>query len=535
MMQRSTDERGAVMLLLLIISFTALTLIGLAIDSGNLYTSSMLLQKAVDAGALAAAKKIAVTGKQVQTDPATKDAFIAEVKRVAESMIDANMSIRKKKTEYGANLPGDPLRYSIPDPDLINDIVEIKASWSVSLLFLRFLPGYGDKRTIYANAKAQVQRSMVSLLLDSSGSMLCPADGSDCGCAPLCKGAIKIDRLKDAVALFASQFNSNRDLLHVAYFSLGAFTALPMVSTGGFSLNALEYALNNMLIVGGTNQCDGLLMGWNATRDAVHVQGDRSNVAYVLFSDGAPTAGRFFFAHPTSLPSNDVFGLPNLDHDYYNWSVNYRNPADPAPLDQRPTMPLIPGVMVLARAGMVPYNWNLGNPPSPDNGNPDSRVACSQKNPLDPSAPFVSCLSDYGFYDFTGSRVWGANVPFQNYREQYYNCAIAMSDALRDDGGIVYTVGLGSPAPLGTDPYQSAGDDTSRKDEFFLRLADDLRYGDLPNPFPNEFATYVPPPDTSHLNHGTYLALDNAMNLNQTFLQLYDKIVRKVKTVQLIR
>jgi hypothetical protein len=527
-------ERGAVILMLLIITMTSLMLIGLAIDSGNLFHSSLILQKAIDAGALAGAKRIAVVGKQIQSQNPT--AFISSVEDSVRGMINANMSaMRKRKSEYGDNQQGDPLRYSI-NIDLVNDTVQIKANWTVNLIFLGYLPGFNKQTSVQLSTKAQVQRSMVSLLLDSSGSMLCPADGSDCSCMPLCPGELKLDRLRTAVANFATQFNANRDMIQIVYFSLGAFTALPMVPTGGFNLDHVKNALNKMVVQGATDQCDALVAGYLGTRAAVTEQGGRKNVAYVLFSDGAPKAARFFFSHPTLLPVNSVLSLANAGFDYYNWSVYYRDPADPAPLTQSPQLPMLSGTMELARAGLVPYNWPYGAPPDATNGGTaDSRVSCSHQSALDPTAAFSQCLSDFGFYDLGGSgKVWGAVVPFNDYREQYYNCVIANSDALRDDGGIVYTVGLGAPALSSSDPYQNAADDTARKDYFFTRVANDPNYKNYPL-FPDEFAKYIPASEASHLSEGQYLALDNAAGIDQIFAELYDLIVRKVKTVQLIQ
>lgn len=524
---RLENERGAVLLILVIVFMTCFTLFGVALDTGNLYHSSMLLQKAIDAGALAAAKKIAITGKQVQyRDP---NRFIAEIERTAKSMINMNMAIRRQKSDFGDNNPGDPLRYTIK-VDLVQDTVEIEALWTVRLLLLTYLPTFADQASIKMSTKSQVQRSMVSLLLDTSGSMMCPADGSDCGCAPLCHGLRKVDRLKEAVANFAVQFNAGRDLLHIGYFSLGAMTALKMVPEGGFNLKQVQDALQNMFLQGATNQCAALVDGWVNTRDAVKKQGDRKNIAFVLFSDGAPTAARFSFASPTQLPENNVLNLPGSQYDYMNWAVDFRDPADPAGLDEKPQLPLIPGPMMLAESDLVPYEWDLGNPP------PNTTPACSQKDPLDKNAPFASCMSSFGFrvpWDETG-KVWGDGFKFPEYRKQYYNCVIAHADSIRDEGAVVYTVGVGAGASSSTDPYQNASEDSLRKDYFFERVANDPAYKESPH-FPGEFDHYEPPTKASHLSQGRYLYLSNALTLEQTFLELYDAIVRKVKTVQLVK
>ncbi len=108
-----------------------------------------------------------------------------------------------------------------------------------------------------------------------------------------------------------------------------------------------------------------------------------------------------------------------------------------------------------------------------------------------------------------------------------------LADGLRDEGGVVYTVGLGVGAPGSADPYQDVTNDSDRKDYFFTRVANDPDYAGNPT-FPGEFATYVPPTRASHLSQGQYLPLSNALSLEEAFLQIYDVIVRKVKTVQLV-
>lgn len=542
------SENGAVLPLLALILFSALTVLGLAIDSGNLFHSSMLLQKAVDAGALAGAKRIAVTGKRTQN--ANPVGFIQLVQRVTQSMMVNNLLIRRGLDKIGDNQNGDPLRYSI-NVDLAQDKVNIEALWTVDLYLLKYLPGYPDKKAVRAVSTAQVQPSIVSMVLDSSGSIICPADGGDCSCKPLCGATqvTKVDRLKDAVALFVTQFNTARDMFQLSYFSTGSTTAVNINTGGGFSLGQISNALVYYPVQGDTNQCAGLLESYLGTRPAVAAQKNRRNIAHVLISDGAPTAARFFFANPSALPPNNFFGQPFSGYDYYSWSVLHRDPADNDPTKPA-TRPLLPGASVLAKGGIVPYDWSYGDPPGAAYGHPtddvtgapypESSAACSLKDPLSPAAAFQGCLNDFSFNtpasSAAPSRVWGAAVPFIDYRFQYYNCAIAMADFLRDDGGVVYTIGIGFPAPAtaAADPYQQASDSESRKDYFFARLANDTAYRTMPQ-FPGEFRRYTNPAVASHLAEGIYQPLDNALNIEQAFDLLYDRVVRKIKTVQLVK
>lgn len=561
--ERREDQQGAIIPLLALMLISVLTVIGLAIDSGNLYTASLTLQKAADAGALAGAKFIAMQSRDFIRNQ-EPDARLG-VKSRTIAIFRTNLQVSVLDAEIGdlsTSSPGDRITidvaskfYNTSPAIKDGDTVTVDATWRVPLYLLRYLPGFGQDSLVRVSSRAQVQPSIVSLLLDTSGSMLCPDNGAPCDCYPLCEFTpgivVRALRLKYAVADFVSRFNPERDMFHMAFFATGSQTIIPIHPDGGYDFAAIRGVLTNFPIGGATNICDALLNGWIGTLPATNPPRNRHNVAYLLFSDGAPNVARFFFARPTNLPVNNRLGQPWSAYDYYSWASNFRDPADPVQdLSKPPTLPLVSSAQQLAAAN-IPYYWQHGEVPGDPTVPPppidpvlyqstDKRVACSVANVTNPSVPFNSCLADFSFATPDG-QFWGAGVPFTDYRKQYYNCAIAMADALRNLGGVVYAIGLGAPPDPGLigDAYQEALNDSDRKDHFFDRLSNtpDTEREAAVWKFPGKFGKYEPTVslDVPALGQGRYVSMDTADTLDKAFQKLFQVIVRKVKTVQLVK
>lgn len=543
-------ESGLYVPLVAMMIFALIAVVGLAVDGGHLQQSRLELQKATDAAAVAAAKKFALVSYEYRTDGgATETEFRNAVGDLAREVVRANMV---------ANHGFDAATVTTT-LDLDQETVRVEGKWNVDLYILGHFPGYTPQMAVRVVSKSQVRKAMTSMVMDTSYSMICPARNPDCTCsrqAPFVCNNPRAIHMIWAMQDFASLFNPNRDMFDITWFSVAARTDLDMCNrvdpshpcvSGGFNYQALFDHADSILleshIQGSTNTCDGLFRSYIGTLQPTYQQ-HRSDVARVLFTDGAPAAARFFFSDPSGLPVNNPRGWDFTNHDYYNWAVDWLTHEQFFGNDPSRG---IPGCTALGKA-TIPYSWPRGAIPDfdanqffpADPGAPNSwhrTVPCSISDQNDPTRAFTGCLSTFGFVTPDG-KVWGRSIPFSAYRQHYYHCAIAMSDFLRKDGSIVYGIAVGATPPANGDPYQDVLDDSIRKDCLMTRLSDD------PNPagascgadFPGEFKKDAA--NNSSLDfqqQGKYLFAQHADNLYDLYTaQLYPRLARKLKTAVLI-
>ena len=526
-------EQGAVIVLFAIAMTTSFLIIALAIDGGHLFQQSLLLQKATDAAALTAAKALAVVPKEQQFTLGA--GFIGDISTRIQQIGEEN--IKRQGT-----LSGTPVFELIgmtnPAEDLKRDRVTVRGRMRTKLYLmdklLRYAPGF--ESALESVATAEVTRSLVGLIVDNSASMLCLPNTADCGCGARCNPK-RISLLRQAIFGFVATFNEFRDKFYVNHFQAAAETLIGMdgVASTGFNPVDIVDRLRGLLQQGDSNPCDGIYVAWGNTQTAATAFG-RSNwgrdyMAYVIFTDGAPTGARFFF-NPAS-----VLALPptvNGRFDYYNWIVRY----------------FPEGVWNAGMLGSPPMSlpWPLGSPPS----SPVASPGCSARAAPSAALAFQGCVTNFDMQTPDGV-VWPTALPpyapagvapWPFYREQYFHCAIAMADMLRRQGAVVYTVGIGPAAANSTtDPYQNITEVEDRKDTFFRRLANDPRaYPEAyppgsPTPplFPGQFARYQGPADIPEwYSQGNYYQFDGTVPLDTILRQLRERIVRRIKTVQLV-
>lgn len=544
-------ERGALIPIIAVTIVVSFLMVGLAVDAGNLYLSSILLQRAVDAGAILGAKQMAITPKKDQTDDPSS--FRVNTEQRIREMVRANLE-RRREVDPGR------LDIDLDTFDINNDRVAISATWDVDLLLLRVLPGSIIRR-LSASAEAEVQKSMVSIIVDHSASMACMPDGN-CACGAYCFPK-KIVNLRDAVERFVTQFNETRDFFYLNVFSVSA--KLPEVypmdpARHGFvwshtppAPGDMKYAWLENNVLGPGNPCDGLISAYFQTGAAATTQfrdrripAGRDQMAYVLFVDGPPTAGRLAFTgFGGPLPPNPTYlGT----HDYYLWEGTW-GPPDPI----TGACPIFQGVSQFAKyplSATWPRTWtpDVRHDPSYatlSGGCPD----CSFYNTGACGAPDPSlsaCLGPPGGVSFTFGlgTVWGGGVGdwTADWRKLFYHCSIAAADEIRKKGGLVYVIGIGPPPTPGTyaasDPYQNVQIYTVRKDILFARIADATPPGFAPgSPLIPQFPGQYREPGVTprYLTQGAYFPAADATTLDDLFDQLRDKIVRKIKTVHLVR
>lgn len=547
---RRAEEAGAVIVLFAIALVTSFLIVALAIDGGHLFQQSLLLQKATDAAALVAAKSMALRPKNEQI--ALGIGFVNEVEQRAQRIGEENV---RRKGRYAANPIFEVKGLSNLPNDLYRDRVTVVGRMDTKLFLMDKLLNYapGFRSALEATATAEVQRSLVSIIVDTSASMICKPDTADCSCAPYCNPK-RFSQLRQAIFSFVSQFNDERDKFFINRFSAAAFPIYPPpppagVSAAylgmdgnpsvGFDASQIEQQLNSQFMLGDTNPCDGLYQAWGYTQTAATAFGrnnwGRDYMAYVLFSDGAPTAARFFFDNSVNLALPPT---PSGFTDYYSW-ITLFSPEGVSNAGRLAPYP-------------IPWNWPLGAPPEPPTFATQAPPACSIRSPGSAAGAFAGCVTNFTTRTPDG-QVWPSVnppgfppglPPWPFYRQQYYHCAISMADMLRKQGAVVYTIGIGPTATASTvDPYENIDENEERKNNLLLRLANDPRAypeafppGAYPHAlFPGLFARYQAPASIpSWYSEGTYFPSDSTLPLNVVFDRLRDRIVRRIKSVQLV-
>lgn len=369
--QPSSKQGGFMAVMFLILLGLFLTFAAFALDLGNYYLWRLRLDKAARAGASAG---LGFRGIQGWTYASTN---AASVENAARRAVQDNLRA------YGFDLADNqiPVTY-----DPVSDSISVEVRHRPSTIFIGKLDniinfGFNSQKDAAGNSTpmsatlnlarthiANLNRANVVLIIDVSGSMLCPAPDVDpsppatpCSCrrSDSCGNVTtKLDRLVQGVQKFAQHFNPTRDRIAVIPFNLAAvrlysFTgggtfrtttnrvAVPSATGVGKFLNAntttAESFLTNAATLGtalrnlagsNTNHCDALAEGiWEleelsridfGTEQSSDPNTDRRNLQpfVVLFTDGAPNAMRGIF-NSTVIPPGQC--------DTYNG--NSRDPA----------------------------------------------------------------------------------------------------------------------------------------------------------------------------------------------------------------
>ena len=451
-------QRGAVLIVMVVALPVLLMLASMAIDVGNYYRHYILLQNAADTGALAG---IAYAMTADDLHPESAETRETQVEGKAREVVQQNLALK--------GVTAEQIEVTYSDADSVIR-VELENSY-------RGLFGYFKLATpFFAAVVAESRRSNanVELVLDFSSSMRCPQSGS-CDCMQLgapqnCEELgvpLKVDDLRSAVSAFVERFDPVRDRVGVTVFNIAAAVPVPMRSAGvGFDADAISSALQSQNPMSNTNLADGML---TAVGDIAAAGLDSNENRFVLvFSDGAPSAGRFLYG-PPNVNSLDPTGEAADEFDYMHFAVQSEGQIRPS--------------LLVKSFGLSIDHLS----PLPPAGEPGEFVpACS------PSAEEASegaggmnalsdCLDNLGFKMPGSSTVYGADCGGsidlgECWLRQYYNTAIQASDLVRQMKGSVFVVGLGPAASQlvsGGDPYQDSTDLFGRKDVLLSRIAFD--------------------------------------------------------------
>ncbi len=342
------DKRGAVLV------FVALSLVvligsaGVALDAGNGYLARVRLSRAVDAGALAAARSLRM-GEQQATLEAEA---VARANGVAQGIGPFSTSVT-----FGVNDRGE-------------NTVTVSATRRLPTVFVRLLGV--DEMIVSAMAEAAAPPLDVVMILDTSGSL---------------EQADAWDDLKDAAIVFLEYLSQSVDKMGLVTFQIAAKNQLSLQHN---FKGPMTNRINALASVGDTNIQEGL----RVARDELTANGRPAAAKVVVFfTDGRATAMRGTFQSTDRIATVRFQSNGNpVNGGYFN------NPVQMA--EQMATI----GAFYTGSGG----NWPGG---------------CAGATSTCSGMPIPTTL-------------------LQNMEA----AGLAQANLLRQDGVLVYSIGLGNPA-----------------------------------------------------------------------------------------
>jgi uncharacterized protein YegL len=377
--------------------------------------------------------------------------------------------------------------------------------------------------TITGSATAQLNPAYLALLLDVSGSMMCPSNANtDCNCRLLgnCPGE-RIQDLVEGVKVFREHFNPKRDVIGVIAFNLAAKVIFPMTTGtpgaptpfGSTAARLSDFedvvgvAKLQSLVRSNTNICDALLEAirqFQTIANSAQFAGRDSRYispSVVLFSDGAPNAFRGIFLSPGARPGPrppPVWDAYQYSLEWYDSPYTYRGPGPIVDRVVNASGPTLFGHTITA-GSVAPTGSGVWGPitsepryfqsvldstQTPPSGQVQGAITNlnfrlpytlgSRTGAVDiTGVPFSDAQSNYIDPNWTNiSPAVTAPVNYQNFEQLPYYCSIAAADFIRTEfAGSVYVLGLGPGSSRCGDPLQDADDHLGRKDYFLERLA----------------------------------------------------------------
>ncbi len=336
--------------------------------------------------------------------------------------------------------------------------LKIDNAIKVPTFFMRFIPGAG-LGTVTINTKSSSRRipAVISLILDTSGSMA----GS------------KIQALKDGANAFVDSFQDNIDQIALINFGYSAKLSKAMAPIKKTSLHPI---INALSADGWTNTAEAVAMGRKQVELADIPTAQVHPVkAIVLFTDGAPNTLRAFFTNAKQPPLTKNY--PATSPKYWDYTVytadSPRKVVNPVTLS----------------------------------------TVCST---------LTNCFKTFAYLDSREiSRPNSSSVSLSSSNTQVikesYHLPIVETDYAKAEGITVYTIGLGTQASEGIDPYQDVNDQEKIKSYFLRRLANAPEGVNDP-PFPNL------PKDSSH-PVGIYFQTPAPSDL----VNLFQAVARRIK------
>ena len=556
--QRYSKSSGYVLVFFTLILGVLVSIAGVAVDIGNLYIIRNRLERAAKAGALAGVGYRSLRGWDyfatyvvgTPTLKSTKDELFGVMSGVVTENMRAAFSAPPtgaSANEFAINTPtvttNNLTVTNVYTP--ATDTFRIDATYNAPTFIIGRLGAAlgaapcplsnGKYRCpITVTEKAQLEKAVVALLLDTSGSMNCPANNAlgcacrsntiDNGCATT--GRV-IDALVAALDGFRRFFNPYRDYITVIPFNLAAFNSFrivddkaasgPPISFGDINIpNRYTDFINKTSLAGltpksNTNICDAFI---EAIAELKRIDNLANYHPFVIaFTDGAPNAFRGEFtgavvntAAPTTLgdlrrDNNLTQTSTTLTNDWYQYGLEWSTATTPLTTYRGPG-PLVNRQLIGGKPRLVDHIISSTTGIWPTSSNVCGQAySVSAQHPAilnfnaTPVVPIKGCLSNLDFNIPGTDGVAGVSgVPIDvlnadtttnlttnlNYAKLPYYCAIEAADYIRGNLGTtalpvsatVYTIGVGNPGSADCqDPFENVDNPLIRKDNFLARVA----------------------------------------------------------------
>ena len=421
------SERGAYITMMVWLLFAVLMMMALAVDSTLVYLTQMRLKYASQAAAAAGIsnylsgtnyKKSGFaysTTSATVTDPANPPVASQANEDFAELILAANLGAMysDSTTETATKTLQDFNGSANASEELRLDAKVTRPSLVMSIY--NAFKGSNDEGTpnldsaTTSQQKARLKPAKIVLLLDVSGSMLCLRDGggiidplaasSKCN-TPVSDLADEKERrlgaLKEAVTSFLEKFNPNNHEIAIVPFSFAAWIERSINLPGAPVVNSASWFDDLASLTAGTytNISDAFFQAVQSPNLS------QRDTIYILFTDGAPQAGRFLFATPrqeTHYGSYDdsLQGIFTAD-------IN----ADLVPAPMPSPAPAENDRWQYAEANEFPLPVSGVNIVPPGNGNPfshqDRPIYLSNGHASEaPVAADDGATNNYDYYHFT--------------------------------------------------------------------------------------------------------------------------------------
>ena len=278
-------------------------MVGLAVDTGFLYSAKARLQMAVDGSSLAAARALNLGATlQSQQTAAAQNAvnwfwanFPSGVYATTGTVMNTTGATN---TATGFSSPSVNIFPDSSNPQL--DHVNVTATTKVPTWFMHWF-GYSNI-TIGAVGNATRRAVVVMLVLDRSGSM-CMHNGSIHQPCDSTNTTYPCALMIQAAKQFTGQFAPGRDYIGMVTFSTNTYVA--SVPTTDFQ-TALGYsnsagsgtgAIDNITCAGGTNTAEGVSLGYQA-----------------LYQTGLPGALNILMLETDGLPNSYTANFYDSTH-----------------------------------------------------------------------------------------------------------------------------------------------------------------------------------------------------------------------------
>ena len=409
---------------------------GLTVDTANVFLKKSKLQRALDASAMAGILQYA-NG-------------VTDLKGIEQNAIQL---VRYNLHQMG--IPDSQIKEA--STRLVVDENHVATLYLIGRIqfptfFMRLIPGANlDFQTVAASATSRRYPAVISLVLDTSGSMA----GS------------KISSLKEAAKAFVDSFQEGIDQMALIHFGDTAEILQPMALINKSHLNGL---INGLVSGGWTNIAEGTALGRIEIEKVRNSSASFQPIeAILIFTDGAPNVFRGVFTNGR---------IPPLARNYPRQS--------PQNCDEY---------------------LKPGNQPTRVVDAYTSATKCSGTGSS--GADIRNCFNSLRYLDSRGNVRAGSNLLSRMSRSEQlketYNLGILESDYAKKDNVTIYTIGLGSQASEGSDPYQSVTSFNPIKSYLLRRIANDPKAGtdpafpNLPNPVGHPRGLYLQTPNHKDL------------------------------------